>query len=714
MNTASQNPTSFSQSQADALARLLNLVFSSAVGYGPVHPTTQRNYDDFVHALAGVLENRKRITLIRNRESLYFEEFNVDARINVRRFVALFKRVDLHSVSFEQDVSVADVRALVDMFTDPSRFETVLAMQEELAQRQCQKVRLNYVIYTKLTADEKVVDHNTVVKQFDLESEPATQELVVEKLGGLISLKSLLENPRFLAVNIIDATRNVPGDMRGLVIQYLQRLNGQIQEQSVGQRTISPTELMESVYKLKIAMREGLAVQQQMGRLMREEGALLSEVDELTYRTIVNLVRNEYRNGAIAVKRLAHVISRLVPDIKDLKRLLPLLKEGLIAEGMRLSEFLGLVQELNRELRSDALMEILEEGAGDIGLSADDLVEAIRDNPGESARLLMLAAEVRKGTGSDDSKLTAMLTDYVESISSRMSLKSQETAGNLGGKALKSVVYRLEKQLLTKLKEQGIGGPVLEKVEKQLAGRFQRTLAQLKNDWMVAAMARGGEVSVTYLMQILDSIVDQEVDLSSIRDSLRESLAARGFSPGRIQEIYDRIARRIRENAGNTPLPKGVLSTHNTLFFLRRQVKENLRYRNPFSVIALSAVAVRAAEGWIPLQPGQRTAAEHSLFEASLSMLRDIDIVGSLGTVAGHIPFIILPMTTAAGAKFVISRMRSCFDKTVVALGDEQLPVRVVISTIEFDQAVTPGVKEFLGLVKMQQAKTEAAALDSH
>jgi len=101
----------------------------------------------------------------------------------------------------------------------------------------------------------------------------------------------------------------------------------------------------------------------------------------------VRLIKDEYRNDhTISIKRLAQIIRRMLPDIKELKFLLPQLKDGLFAEGMSPSDYLSLVKELNKELDSDGLIQVLIEASEQIGLTFNELLEGIKESPEESCQ----------------------------------------------------------------------------------------------------------------------------------------------------------------------------------------------------------------------------------------------------------------------------------------------------------------------------------------
>jgi GGDEF domain-containing protein len=709
--TSSSSPSgeqALEQQQAYVLARFFNVAFSTACGYGVHHPTTRKSLQDFFMQLTHALQKLQRITLLYDRGSFFFDEWCVDTRINVRRMEPSFAKPELHSLTFERTVQLSDLEVGMDMLLDTATFSTSAIMHQDLVRRGISGIRINYVMFRKVTGDEAVVSQS---QQSTPVSGGGSEVLAFDPLlamGSVFSLKQLVDDPRAIAQTILGGVSSQGSDgKRAAISEQLRQLNARIGTEALGQGELSHNELIEAVYKLKAALYEGLALQRTMSRVMGEESGFTNDLEQLTFDTIVGIVRQEYRASELSPTRLAFIIRRLVPDGAELRRLLPQLKIALLNEGMSLHDFLAMVDALGQQLDSSHIQEALAQGAESLGVSTQEVVNAIQDYPEEAARLLVLAAEIRRGGGGSTQQLSQLLTDYVEQASGQMALKSAEALQRDGGKELRTIMFRLEKQLLDKLREQGISGSMLEAVEKQLAGRFAQTLSQLKSDWMIGRISRSGDTSTKFLMQLLDSMVEQEVDVENVLDPLRTLLQERGFTPQQLAEVqqYLQGERGGQERAG--ALPKGVMSTSNTLFFLQRQIRESTRYEHPFTVMFITVRSLRAASDVTLDAAAAARALMPQVFEIALKALRDLDIVGTISSSAETIPFIILPMTTEQGAATVRQRLQRQLEETPLGFGGMTLHLRVSISQVVFDKDQTPDVKALLGKLKVEHARIQ-------
>jgi GGDEF domain-containing protein len=456
---------------------------------------------------------------------------------------------------------------------------------------------------------------------------------------------------------------------------------------------------MESVFKLTSELKQGLSIQKEMGNILKEEEQVIDEVDQLTYQTIIKIIREEYKQGSVSVKRLSQIIRRILPDVKDLKKLLPQLKNGLLAAGMSLSDFLQLTKELHKELEGDGLLDALEMGAEKLGLTVEDIVQAINTNPQEAAKIIVLASEIKQGTGTDQAKLSTLLTEYIESVSSQIALESNETAGQEGGKILENVIHQIETELIGKLKTQGVADSILSDVEKQLAEKFPKTLQNLKTDWIVNAITDGQDLSSDNLLQLMGNIVNKKADFETVKTPIEEALRERGIEADQVEDIFNEIVSRLEKNKNKVPVPKNVLSSNNTKFFLQREIKENVRYHNPFSCIAVSVDAKFVDGIWQEVSKDDNRQVIPKICEILKGFLRDLDLVGSFGKLEEQNIVIILPMTDEKGAYAVKGRLDKKFLQTDFVINEEKVELNIIISVTSFDTRKSSDYKNFKELI---------------
>ena len=706
------------QKVTEQFARSFNMVYSNALIYQSTHPLTKRSVEDFGTILGQVLAKVEMVTLMLERDALYVEEWRVDTKMNASRVVGGFKKVGIQSIAFERGVTIDEIQTMVTMLREAGSFQNLDAMKEYLQRQNVRRIRLNYVLYKKITTDEKVVDKDAAVGGAGpaASGTSAVNEKVLEGMAGLFSLAGLIGSPQTIAQNLVTATDGqAPDSQRAMVLGALRNLSDRVGAKSGDGFSPTPDQLMEAILRLKSDLQEGLDVQKQMGRIINDDGVLVGEMDKLTYQVIVRMAQDEYRTGQISVKRLAQIIRRMLPDVSELKRLLPMLKAGLISEGMSLGDFLFLVRELNLELKSDGLAQALEQGAEHVGLSVDEIIQGIKSNPQEAARLIVLATEIRKGTQGDDSQVSSLLTDYVERVSAEMALQSNQDTRPENSSSMEKMLTGLEQQLLTKMKAQGTSATVIKLVEAELSKRLPTAVRGLKTDWLFDVVAKGRDLSVGDLVHLLGTVVENEADLSDLREPFSATLQAQGHSPEKVAEVLDRVNARlkVRDGLATQPLPRGVLNVNNTVYFLQREIGLNLRYSNPFSTVMITVVRSKVDGTWNELTPEECSQVFPEIYTALTKLLRDLDIIGSIGALARNVPFVILSMTDPEGATVVRKRLEDRLGSMRYPLKGAQTEMRLAISTASFSRESATDLKTFLETIKTTHRRAEEHVLQA-
>ena len=706
MNAAPLDVAPIDQKNAELYMRLSMLSFNNVTVYGAAHPSAQKSIQDFFVHANKILTGIPAVTLLLERDSFYIEQWRVDKGLSIGKIIGSFKKLGLQSITIERGVSRDHLRDFLFILGDNRTFPSVDAMKQELSNRAITAVRLNYVMYQKVTTDE------TVVSREGTDSIPSSvaasdgRKAALNELGKVLSLRDLLEKPGQVAEAVLGAAGTENGNRRADMVAQLKVMGEQLSES--GADTLSLQQMMEAVYALKVELQEGLRVQRQMGKIVGASDPVLDQVDSMTCDVIVKMVREEYKNGAISTKRLGVIIRRMIPDTKDLQRFLPRLKQALLADGMEPARFLELVQELYKEIQSEGLMEVLEQGADALGMSADEIVDRIKESPLEAARLIVLATEIRQGGGVDNAELSNVLSDYVERLSSSRISQTGDSLANEGGRAFAEMLKKIETELVERFKGQGIPDAVVARVEQQLSQRFQKTLQQLKSSWLFNCLAAGKEVTESYLMHLIEGVVEQEADLAGLKDPLSEALLAKGYTGAEVQKVYEQVASKITRKAPAAAIPKGVLTTNNTLFFLKHQVGLSVRYNNPFSTLMVSVPLVQDAGVLRTLTAEESPIVIAEIFGVGVRLLRDLDLFGSLGTVESNRPFVILPMTPISGAEVVRGRLIEALNQVMVMAreGVMMRPV-VVVSAHFFDRQKFNDVRPYLDYVKTLHSRAE-------
>ena len=699
--------------QALQIARAFNLAFNNAFMYGGSHQTTKDSAAAFFQVLRPMLDISSIITVSAEKESIYIENHCVDRLVSVQRINNRFKKAGVESISFDRDSSLESALALFYVMGSLSDFQSVDAMQTYLAKESISGIKINYVVYKKVTLDEAVVNKEVIAENellFGAQLTPGAGPhvksdpgKVLRELSEILSLRGSVNENEVSAEGTAAPSELSQADYDKFITTQIKSINNQLSSPEISEEGagLTPAEMLETIYKLKENVLENIKLQRETGKLISAHELVFTEINQVSYRVIVRLIKEEYRNDRkISVKRLAQIIRRMLPDIKELKYLLPQLKEGLLAEGMPPSDYLTLVKELSKELESDGLMQILVEASDQIGLTLNELIEGIKAAPEETARLIVLAAEIKKGgVRTDDQQMSEILSEYIEKVSTALALQSPEVSSRDGGMLLKAVVERIEREILDRLKSQNIDSNIVSEVARNLSNQFSQTVSALQGAWVKKNITGSKNLDEEAVLSIIEQIAEQGLDGYGVADEVRTLLISHGFSAEKIDNIIKKA--QLRAEAAVTQkieIPEGAYNAATMVFFLDQEIRRNLRYNSPFSTLLISFEKIVDIRTFITISPTQDINIQ--LTNQSLALLknmkRGLDVAGIYPAKNNCIPFIILPMTNMTGALFVKKRIETDFPCHEFLVNGISVHVDPLLTASEFNRNLAPDKNSYL------------------
>lgn len=693
--------------QALQIARAFNLAFNNAFMYGGSHQTTKDSAASFFSVLQPMLAIANTITVSAEKDSIFFENHCVDKLVSVQRINNRFKKTGVQSVSFDRDASLESALALFYLMGSLSDFKSVETMQDYLRNERIPGVKINYVVYKKVTIDDAIVNKDVLADTQLLFGNQqaygtgtyvqADPGIILREFSNILSLRnSSHENGASGAVGA-GSPQLSQADYDKYITTQLKALNNQFTTSEISEdvTSLTPAEMLETIYKLKENVLENIRLQRETGKLVATDELAINEINQFSYQVIVRLIKEEYRGDRkISIKRLSQIIRRMLPDIKELKYLLPQLKDGLFAEGMSPSDYLSLVKELNKELDSDGLIQIMVEASDQIGLTLNELIEGIREAPEESAKLIVLAAEIKKGgVKTDDQQMSAVLSDYIEKVSRALVLQSPEAAAPGGGTMLKAAVKRIEREILDRLKSQNVGLNMVSVVAQKLANQFNDTVSTLKGDWVKKSINGSKNLDEETVFSIIEQIAEQGQEGVGVAEEIRSILISNGFSAEKIDNMAKKV--QLRAEAAVThkiEIPEGTFNAATMAFFLNLEIKRNCRYNSPFSTILVSyeKIVDLRTYTFFDLTPDINIQLTNQSLEILKHMKRDLDVLGIFTLNNTSIPLMVLPMTDFTGALFVKKRIEKDFPCHEFLINGITVHVEPVVTASGFDRNLTP------------------------
>jgi hypothetical protein len=480
-----------------------------------------------------------------------------------------------------------------------------------------------------------------------------------------------------------------------MLLHQLDVMREEVEKHLEGRGDVSLESLADAIFDMKKTLFEGIETQKALGVAYANEGAIRDNVNELTDKVLVRLIQEEYRDGNIPIPRLALIITRLVPEASELKRLLPLIKKALLDQGMMLAEYLDLIQELKNELKSEELARILQESSDAIGVDSEGIISEVKQNPAQAAKLIYLASEIRKGTG-DDAALADILVDYVEQLGRQMAKDTSDTEGEQGEEHLKKVIGDVESTIIGQLGKMDVSNDVLTKIEERINNRMESMLDAMRVEWIKtksASAITAQHQQLTVLQTLEQSVADDE-ELADILKSVRTKVEAGEIGENDFSKIQAEIEKqkgRSRIAGGGETVLEGVLNPEELMFIIDKEIARANRYDAPFSALAFSFVAAKPK-----MKALKSLISTESVMLAALgkmtTTLREVDYIGQIGK---NKIVALLPMIGPTEAKKALNRVMNLLHSQTLNVQGVPVYLRVAGVASAFDPEKTPDTRTF-------------------
>ena len=696
-------------------------MFNRVTMYKMDHPFTNQSIDDVYKTITDSLNDLSPIALTFNRGRFYIEEELLDPRLHTQKMESHFKKAGIESISFEKGVRKAELDDFVNIFTDLNTYPDAASMKSALSGKMVSNLKINHVLYKKVTADDEVVSKEKLddlnkssqdgdsAKMYGEVVNMMAESILAEEVQKSISLEAIVSNPGKVSKDIIDQdllmAQNDPVEAQPAgahIADQLVQFKNEVQKASEETDNLNLSEFADAVFDLKKQLIEGIQAQKALGIYYENETQIIDEANALSDRAIIQLARDEYKNGAISVQRFALILKRLIPEPNELRRLLPQLSEAMLEEGMSKADFFSLIEELGKELQNDDLVGFVKEGAKDIGISSEELISEFKNDPTGAAELIYLASEIRKGTG-DETILTDLLVEYIERLGSKIVIQDANPQEKENDNHLKGVIANIESEIVSKLENKGIEPDVLQAVEQKLTERMEACFKNIKADWesrLDSSTVEKEEGNKT-ILKMLEEGAEEDEELYRILKQIRLSINERGIDENNFQQLFGEIQRlrQLQEESEaqsqsgkKTSLPNGILSYNHTKLFIEKEVSRCLRYQIPFSVMTISIDKI------IPKQEIPKGCIDgHQInkyvTDELLNILRHADLVGIL---TKKIRVILFPMTDSHNAKIAMSRILKGLNSKDFTINDISFSVKFAGAVTSFDVDETPDSASFI------------------
>lgn len=700
-----EGATRMDRKDAELIVRGWNLLFNRCFSYAFDHPLVQETIPRVWELFRATVQRAGGLNIQLMEAMFFLDGVDVMYQPNNRRIADHLRRFKIESLSLGAGFSAQDFSVFVDACSlthpDPASF------LRYFQSRGGARLDVNQVSMRAVRGDEVVGNAKNFgsggtgggaegggEERFeDIVLKAMVGRLTAQELEGNVALVQMLADPQALGRAAIESTQGVAPQARAsgmgqMVMNVLSHFATQQAKQG-----FSVEELLAGIYAMRGEMLSMVKSQKNLEQGLAEED-VEAATDGAFDQTVCRIILDEFRTSRGNSKRVAHVLGRVVPGKKELRRILPKLKDTLLSAGCGLPEWYGLVKELSVVVQGDKALEELASAAAEMGVAPDEILAELRKDPKGAAKLLVVASEIRRAGGdpTGDAALQAML-ESMDAAGQKLTDDTGETPSEVAGAV--QAYNRLQSEVRQELSQREMAPEVRNNLMRKLDLRAARTLTDLKAK-VFAAQLREQDGSIDAKAGVLGELIQDEGEIEGVLEMAFNLVGADELVHQIGAQIAEKVKQRLREErerAASRDLPAGVYPKAVAEFFLRYETRRASRYGVPFSALLVSFQGLPEDREWLDMYGNELRGLFHVLAGDLRAHLREVDFLGSLGY---NRILVVLPMTVEPNAQFVARKIRERLGREVALPTGDRVWVRPRLGVAAFGQTESDGLREIM------------------
>lgn len=682
---------------AEMLVRGWNLLYNRTLSYSFSHPLVQDTLPKVYELFEFILKNVGTLNILLQEAMFFVDSTDVMYQPNNRRIADHLRRFGVESVTLLPGFGSSEFATFINAcgLIHPD----AMGFAGYLSGRGAFHVEINKVSLRAVKDGDELVPAGSAHSlgggsspsdgsgSFqDIVARAVVGRLTAQELEGNMLLAQLLAQPDSLGKAVVDTLgtsskadkANVEDILLGVLSQFAQS------SRTAGH---SLEELLTGIYAMRSEMLGVIKTQKELDTALREDDIQVA-TDEAFERTVCQIAADDWQRSKGNAKRMATVLTRVVPGRKELRRLLPRLKQTFLTMGVTLQQWYALIAEITNLFGIEKTMDQLAEVAAEFGVTADEILGELQRDPHATARLLLASAEIRRvGGGDAEDRMIQSLLDAVDQTGEKLAESAEKNPHGAAGIAhsFERLRFELEQELAAKDLDPSMRQAALKKLEH----RSQHTLNDLKAR-AFASQLENETLSSEEKTGLLEELAGEEDELDAILGTALNLVGENEVAQQIAQEIVAKVREKLRmekEKKAGSALPQGIYPRSVAEFFLRFELKRAQRYGFGFTCLLVSFQGLPEDPEIFKTYEQQLRGLSNMLSAELHRLLREVDFVGNFGY---NRLFVVLPMTQPPNDLPVLKKLKDHLSRQVaLPTGSAWVRPRVGVVSIEGGQKIS-------------------------
>jgi hypothetical protein len=364
---------------------------------------------------------------------------------------------------------------------------------------------------------------------------------------------------------------------------------------------------------------------------------------------------------------------------------------------MPVSDFSKLIRQIGADRQHEGLVQAVSQAAEEIGADGNDILGRLQSDPRGFTRLLYLAAEIEKESGSSK-PLCDILVDHLERIAPKLAGGGGGTGVEAGAEALRRMIIRFNSGVVDGLRGNGVDAPFVGDVERRLQERLDASVEAIRTELSrySAVLKPNGPDRRTLLQNLEEGLPAGHV-LKPILRKIGAEFHAQGLDENDVQKILERIdTERRKARTAEKKIDAVIFGKQHTHTLLGIEMARASRYGTDLSAVAFSIyrTGTRGSGG---SGEGASVEATTAILQKLREYLRTTDWIG---TVTRRLFLAVMPMTSYKEAHLASRRLLKSMNAQPVCISGRPVFFKIAGSVVHYDRRRMPDIRAFMQFVE--------------
>ena len=408
--------------------------------------------------------------------------------------------------------------------------------------------------------------------------------------------------------------------------------------------------------------------------------------------------------------KLEDIFNNAGLDLNEAEKLFPEIKAFLFEHGLSYLQYMQVLLKLNLEFQAKGIESSIKDNSD---ITVSKIVSEINKNPADIIPLVGVGIKLASMIGDSHEPIINAFFHYFESALINRILSTLTGTQIENDDDIKADLEKSKTELFNQMIKSGLTAEIITELEI----RYNQRQSIL--------------VNLLQAQLLIDSTIDRKKfpdkqDLLSLAKEIKSRKAGKqilaqviyllgesGYSTDTLDHFIEHVTldeEKVKPveqklKMKSFRLPSGIPNFKETKKYMDMEINRHLRYKTPLSYFSISVGSILTEVGIRNLEIHELENIFKEIAKILKKSLRNLDFIGSLGTLRDNHLIVILTMTDEEGMIHTLDRVKKELDTIRVEIEGESVIPGLIFIPKFFNSKETPDIRSFIRKVRAQHRK---------